>query len=1286
MDSEHVVLLTLLVALLIPILMLQGCGQHTVNDPQPCNGRFLAEAVCESRVTALESRLAALEAKIASVPTLTTGATIEVPIGARFPGPPGPPGLPGAPGESPPGPPGDPGPPGLPGASSTIPGPPGHPGAVHVPPAHISGANHSSDGVGLRGPPGPPGAPGTPSTEAGPTGPPGLPGAPGAPGPPGSSGAGDAAGPPGPPGPPGPSQGMPGLPGPPGLPGVAGPRGYEGPQGEAGFAGPQGQPGLRGLPGLCPVGPPGPAGSPGLPGPPGAPSLHSASLLRLNDTGITGSSYVPRERYVHCYLNTWSNEGQFFWTARKGGCTNSLTAFVGDVLVFRYSSYQQVWRLPSSHCPEVSFEGANGTQLIGSFNTGGGDAGNQQWQNMVYYRLTEAGAHFFSGTPTACTGFTNTDGSLTQLKIEVNVVHPNASVVEVPGAMSVQQLSGVVGLLQIPPHEYDFVESTTSEIRNGQLRTLDTQRMQQLSAASQNVLLGEMNRALSLRVDSIAAGTVAAAAATGGSNGSSYAPKEIQVHCFRNPWSNQGQNFWSPSRADPTWGCTNNITAYVGDTLVFRYASYQQVWKIPSPDCPSRLADSLGSLLIGGFDNGGGIPGDENWPNKVKHRLTEPGIFYFVGKDEACQGYQNNDGTMSRLKLKVEVVDPSMDILEGTTIDEAASSESVQRLTGITQALARTVTVLQSSLEQLVRSAGGSGITQVRNYESGLEPYHEASYTGFSFAAVHDHANFPDMAGMGEFGAVLNGVHFWTRHNDYQFRMPAPTGTAYHETVPVPLPEVPRQVIENAAGEPRGVDEQIAEMREWFRAWQDQNSSVRDYRPYFKPMLCYLEGAWIAETSNLAEPFASHRHEIDAATWHELHDTMRFLLNSGRKNKDENIPFLPTSVRRMRKNGSEPEFANFEYRIACHPLKDDLPLSRFRLAPDLHSQLFAQRRTSAEFEKSRQARFELHPARSAEYQDGTSGRSPTPWPTGLFQYSFLDELMEQVPGKNGYGANLTDDALGATCSHYLNSNESLNVAYYSRYYTMKTKDAMGRKNRKRGFNDPSLWSAMTTHPRVSALDMQGTKKAADQRWSYAIPLEIVYLTPLARWNPFSLHHCNHDKSAWEVGHCSYVAEDGKRDRGFAADSAYNGTATKFFYRTPAEFFSGAPLNDTDLADTATNAVGVLDRSGSVKRVMASGTWAMLPEIAGLGRIRLRYPIMPVHQHGDPAWKELKALETIIQASQGSSTSAVRDDLFGVTLLLSMGSDHQHSILLSSVEVAQLAQGKSVQVMSTFANR
>lgn len=67
---------------------------------------------------------------------------------------------------------------------------------------------------------------------------------------------------------------------------------------------------------------------------------------------------------------------------------------------------------------------------------------------------------------------------------------------------------------------------------------------------------------------------------------------------------------------------------------------------------------------------------------------------------------------------------------------------------------------------------------------------------------------------------------------------------------------------------------------------------------------------------DLAEPFDSDRHFVDAATWQELNDMTRFLFNSGRyflvfsdlhrshfltrrKNNDENLPYLPSSIRSM---------------------------------------------------------------------------------------------------------------------------------------------------------------------------------------------------------------------------------------------------------------------------------------------------------------------------------------------------------------------------------------------------
>jgi len=37
------------------------------------------------------------------------------------------------------------------------------------------------------------------------------------------------------------------------------------------------------------------------------------------------------------------------------------------------------------------------------------------------------------------------------------------------------------------------------------------------------------------------------------------------------------------------------------------------------------------------------------------------------------------------------------------------------------------------------------------------------------------------------------------------------------------------------------VEEQIAEMKEYFRAWQAQDTSIRDYKPYFKVNIVSLK-------------------------------------------------------------------------------------------------------------------------------------------------------------------------------------------------------------------------------------------------------------------------------------------------------------------------------------------------------------------------------------------------------------------------------------------------------------
>ena len=68
-------------------------------------------------------------------------------------------------------------------------------------------------------------------------------------------------------------------------------------------------------------------------------------------------------------------------------------------------------------------------------------------------------------------------------------------------------------------------------------------------------------------------------------------------------------------------------------------------------------------------------------------------------------------------------------------------------------------------------------------------------------------------------------------------------------------------------------------MVEWFRAFKNQDYSKRDYRKFFKPVLCYLEGGWTRpkdNRGNIDEPFESDRHSIDAKSWFELQEKVCF--------------------------------------------------------------------------------------------------------------------------------------------------------------------------------------------------------------------------------------------------------------------------------------------------------------------------------------------------------------------------------------------------------------------------
>ena len=524
-------------------------------------------------------------------------------------------------------------------------------------------------------------------------------------------------------------------------------------------------------------------------------------------------------------------------------------------------------------------------------------------------------------------------------------------------------------------------------------------------------------------------------------------------------------------------------------------------------------------------------------------------------------------------------------------------------------ALARQLVLQQLYMEEQTRSAGDSGIKQIRYTHEGSRPYHSPSHAGKSFAAIHDHANNICTIGMGETTVVLNGVEFRTRHNDYGLKMPSSSTHYYHASQFIDFPPVPPSVLEQDT-----VKGQLKEMRQWFGAWQSQNHTVRDYRKYFKPVLCYLEGAWIKAPEEV-EDFPSDRHYIDAKYWKDLEERIRFLSYSGGKHSEENFAYLPKVLINVSSERGL-EFAQWTYRIMCHPLKTDLPLNRFRVVDDLKSRLISGL-TLEEYAQTRAARFTLNPIDSDDFFEGQHNTD------------LLEDLMREIPGKDNYGGNLQDVGyLGLAYDPV--SKGPLNTAFYHRKYFVRNKDASGHFLQRRGFSDQNLFMATTSHKKVIGMDFEKCVKPngicgkSTQRWTYAIPLEIVYLTPLSNWNPFNIEYKGHATS--RKG--KTVSENGGNG---SLKKPYNGTNNKRFFQTPSWFFSGSEV-DPDPADTSRpsgDITYVLDRKGKTRKMVASGHRVFLPNIPGLGVLRQRYPIAPVHGEGSAVWKELEALKDVI---------------------------------------------------------
>jgi len=500
----------------------------------------------------------------------------------------------------------------------------------------------------------------------------------------------------------------------------------------------------------------------------------------------------------------------------------------------------------------------------------------------------------------------------------------------------------------------------------------------------------------------------------------------------------------------------------------------------------------------------------------------------------------------------------------------------------------RHVQAQQFNEEEKTRSDGNSGIKQIRNINSGGKSYFTNTYCGESFAAMYD-SEYKNNLGLGEFVAVLNGVEFRTRNEDYELLQPVKDDTTYHKTVAIEHPSVPKEVVEAGS-----VADQIAEMKQWFKAFKHQNETIRKYKQYFPAVLCYLEGAYEVDKSN---------------------DNMNFEKNfyaSYTGEKDSSLPYLPKTLMGFDDDG-EPVEAKWNYRILCHKLKDDLPTELFELIKDITS----EKRSDVDEDdviSSTIARFQLS---GRDYQEVKRDRA--------IDYSFIDHLMEQIPGKDNYGYRNYAEGFQKSNILHPTTGRKLNAAYYHRAYKLGEADAMGTSKAQRGFSDIYYAALTKSTNKVVTTSYKDKNEEIKTKVSFAVPIEIVYLTPLRNWNPYNLPNTQD---------C----------------------------QTPAEFCTNETLTQEN------DKIKSVQVDDSTKYVYSSGVKIMMEDIPDVGVIRQRYPIMPVYCEGSSLSKKINAIETMVREAKIHAKPASKPYSTGVS---SNDKRHTHIINIPITEYKKL---------------
>lgn len=116
-------------------------------------------------------------------------------------------------------------------------------------------------------------------------------------------------------------------------------------------------------------------------------------------------------------------------------------------------------------------------------------------------------------------------------------------------------------------------------------------------------------------------------------------------------------------------------------------------------------------------------------------------------------------------------------------------------------------------------------------------------------------------------------------------------------------------------------------------------------------------------------------------------DKIRFTAHTGDKNVEENLAYLPSMILNI--TDGVPSIAQWNYRILCHPIKQDLKLKDLKPVDDLGVRL-ANKDLWEDYVMSRAARFSLNPFGGEK----------------IHKWTPLDKIMKQIPGEKSFTATM----------------------------------------------------------------------------------------------------------------------------------------------------------------------------------------------------------------------------------------------------------------------------------------